>query len=209
MRRKIILAAAVVAVVSLTACGKEGGIIDKGTDITVPTLGPAVEYKETEAQTKVNIEDTWDNTMKSDGFSYSYPDKWEREKDDASGVEFVHNNNESDYVEVCVEKFGLGDFTLDSYIDKMIKDYKLIDTVDTDEKAKDMVFGGRKVKKLNTYWTDKEYGKITNEYYFFVEGDYIYSVLVTYDEKTTDEQLELARKIINTIKIENEKKADL
>lgn len=214
-KRNLIVAAAVMAIVSLTACGKEGGIIETKSDTTLPTLSTPVEYKETEAQTKPKKEEeTWTKSVKGDGFTYSYPSAWEKEKY-TNGEEFVWSDDKNDYVEATITKDSLGQFTLDTYVAKFVKDYSdptLTDPakkIKVDDDIEDVKIGGYKGKKVTITWVEKDLGDMTTEYTFWTVDDYIYLAYIIYSDDADEDTVELGNKIINTVKIETKKKADL
>lgn len=215
-KRNLILAAAVMAVVSLTACGKEGGIIETKSDMTLPTLEAASKYKETEAQTKPKKEEeTWTNTIKGTGYSYSYPDDWEKYEDDITKDVYVTNDDDDDYVEVSVSRDALGNFTLNSYVKKFVEHYEDLSKNEPDKAIKvkeiedDVEVLSYKGKGVILGWTDKEEGRLYMEYTFWVVGDYIYTAYVMYGEDTEDDTIDLAYKVLDTIKIDTKKKNEL
>lgn len=212
-KRNLILASAVMAVISLTACGgKEGGIIETNATITVPTLGTPEPYKETEAQTKANIEDTWTKMVSLDGFSYTYPSDWMMTKS-LTSQELVWSGNAADYVEVSITRDFLNTFTLDTYVNKLIKDYSSDSMVNSpmkykvDKTAESVKVLGYAGKTFKLQLVDKDLGNMTYEYTLWADSQYIYTAYVLYSEDSKKDTIELGRKILNTVKFK--KKADI
>lgn len=201
-KKNFVLAFTAIAVLSLTACGKEGGIIENNdNNITMPTVGSVTQYKETEAPTKEpetsSTKEEW-TEVKLDGYSYRYSDKWSENQ--AEGVDsFIQYKNISDNQNISMSSFAAGTYTLEAYADSMKKSYNGMAGYKVD-KVEDRDFAGNKGKNIVINVVSGGVTMIVEQHFTIVDG-ILYCATYTRQEGVSDEAIKEADDIIDTVVI--------
>lgn len=153
-KKKILFVAAVAAVLALTACGKEGGIIASKENFTLPTLGAQVPYKETQPSTqketqKESQKESQKETGSADkesssgaasglpqgytridgqGYYYGYPSSWKKASAGMADTMIVNTNSSAGVQEnINTLTESIGSYTLEQYREAAISQYARMD----------------------------------------------------------------------------------
>lgn len=202
-KKNFVLAFTAVAVLSLTACGKEGGIIENNdNNITMPTVGSVTQYKETEAPTKAEPEtniviEDW-TEVELDGYSYRYSGKWSESK--TEGVDsFIQYKDISDNQNIGMSSLAAGNYTLEEYAASMKKSYNEMVGYKVD-KVEDRDFAGNKGKNIVINVVSGGVSMIVEQHFTIVDG-ILYCATYTRQKGVSDEAIKEASDVIDTVVI--------
>ncbi len=203
-KKNFVLTFTAIAVLSLTACGKEGGIIENNdNNITMPTVGSVTQYKETEAPTKpepetsIIIKEEW-TEVELDGYSYSYSDKWSENQ--TEGVDsFIQYKDISDNQNISMASVAAGTYTLEAYTASMMKSYNGMVGYKVD-KVEDSDFAGNKGKNMVISVVSGGMKMIVEQHFTIVDG-ILYCATYTRQEGVSDEAIKDAADVIDTVVI--------